>query len=122
MTASYSIFEPKVLWGGKNFLIILKYLYWTLVRFAAYRAPPQQPVTLKPLFFEVPLQETEPLFIGRHWLVRDLAEVLESQDQGIIITGNPGTGKTAMVLQLVDYSCFGRRHEPLYQGKLISFM
>lgn len=75
-------------------------------------------MTLKPLFFEVPLQESEPLFIGRHWLVRDLGEVLESQDQGIIISGNPGTGKTAMVLQLVDYSCFGRRHDPLYQGKL----
>lgn len=68
----------------------------------------------------MPLQEAEPLFIGRHWLVRDLAEVLESQDQGIIISGNPGTGKTAMVLQLVDYSCFGRRHEPLYQGALSS--
>ncbi|KAE8742661.1 hypothetical protein FOCC_FOCC011790 [Frankliniella occidentalis] len=85
------------------------------IRFAAYRAPPQQPVILKPLFFEVPLQEVEPLFVGRQWLVRDLAEVLESQDQGIIIAGNQGTGKTAMVLQLVDYSCFGRRHEPLYQ-------
>ncbi|KAK3915593.1 Protein TANC2 [Frankliniella fusca] len=85
------------------------------IRFAAYRSPPQQPVILKPLFFEVPLQEVEPLFIGRQWLVRDLAEVLESQDQGIIISGNQGTGKTAMVLQLVDYSCFGRRHEPLYQ-------
>lgn len=32
-----------------------------------------------------------------------------------MLTGNPGTGKTAVILQLVEYSCFGRRKEPIYQ-------
>lgn len=30
------------------------------------------------------------------------------------MTGNPGTGKTAIILQLVEFSCFGRRKEPVY--------
>lgn len=32
------------------------------------------------------------------------------------MSGNPGTGKTALILQLVEYSCFGRRKEPVYQS------
>lgn len=34
----------------------------------------------------------------------------------MLLTGNPGTGKTAVILQLVEYSCFGRRKEPAYQS------
>ncbi|KAJ8880923.1 hypothetical protein PR048_017396 [Dryococelus australis] len=82
------------------------------VRFAQYRAPQ---LTLKPLFFEVPLQEQDPLFLGRHWLVREMEEVLGSAQPGVLICGEPGTGKTALVLQLVEFSCFGRRREPSYQ-------
>lgn len=82
------------------------------VRFAQYRAPQ---LTLKPLFFEVPLQEPDPLFLGRHWLIREMEESLGSASPGVLITGNPGTGKSALILQLVDYSCFGRRRDPSYQ-------
>lgn len=82
------------------------------VRFAQYRAPQ---LTLKPLFFEVPLQEPDPLFLGRHWLIREMEESLGSASPGVLITGNPGTGKSALILQLVDYSCFGRRRDPTYQ-------
>ncbi|XP_049533516.1 protein TANC2 isoform X2 [Anopheles darlingi] len=80
------------------------------IRFAQYRQ--QQQLTLKPLFFEVPTQEPDPLFIGRHWLVRELATAVQSTDSpGVLLSGNLGTGKTALLLQLVEYSCFGRRKE-----------
>ncbi|XP_021708757.1 protein TANC2 isoform X2 [Aedes aegypti] len=80
------------------------------IRFAQYRQ--HQQLTLKPLFFEVPTQEPDPLFVGRHWLVRELANAVQSTDSpGILLSGNLGTGKTALLLQLVEYSCFGRRKE-----------
>ncbi|XP_065085267.1 protein TANC2 isoform X2 [Ochlerotatus camptorhynchus] len=80
------------------------------IRFAQYRQHLQ--LTLKPLFFEVPTQEPDPLFVGRHWLVRELANAVQSTDSpGILLSGNLGTGKTALLLQLVEYSCFGRRKE-----------
>lgn len=82
------------------------------VRFAQYRVPQ---LTLKPLFFEVPLQEPDPLFLGRHWLIREMEESLGSASPGVLISGSPGTGKSALILQLVDYSCFGRRRDPTYQ-------
>lgn len=34
---------------------------------------------------------------------------------GILITGSPGTGKTAFILQLVEYSCFGRKRNYEYE-------
>lgn len=76
-------------------------------------------LNLKPLFFEVPLQEPDPLFLGRDWLVRELEELTSFEDNpGILISGLPGTGKTAFILQLVEHSCFGRHREPIYkQGK-----
>jgi len=37
-------------------------------------------------------------------------------NRGVVIEGGPGTGKTAFILQLVDYSCFGRRYLPDAQG------
>lgn len=86
------------------------------VRFAQYRASStqhlqqqQQQLLLKPLFFEVPQQEADPLFLGREWLVQDITSALQSsQSSGVVVTGLPGTGKTAFVLQLVEHSCFGR--------------
>jgi ankyrin repeat protein len=100
------------------------------IRFAQYRTPQ---LTLKPLFFEVPLQEPDPLFLGRHWLIKEIEDivgkyralrrsgvsmrgVLGSSSPGVLLTGNPGTGKTALILQLVEHSCFGRRKEPVYQS------
>ena len=67
--------------------------------------------TLKPLFFEVPNSETSSLFLGRHWLYREICEHLTSDlptNRGVIITGEPGTGKTSIILQMVEHSCFGR--------------
>lgn len=42
-----------------------------------YRGPQ---LTLKPLFFEVPQQEPEPLFVGRQWLLRDMEDLLGELD------------------------------------------
>lgn len=68
-------------------------------------------LTLKPLFFEVPLLEADPLFTGRQWLLQELDSVVKGSSPGVLISGSPGTGKTALVLQLVEHSCFGRRRE-----------
>ncbi|XP_039314116.1 protein TANC2 isoform X3 [Solenopsis invicta] len=68
-------------------------------------------LNLKPLFFEVPLLEEDPLFAGRQWLLHELECVINSSSPGILISGSPGTGKTALVLQLVEHSCFGRRRK-----------
>ncbi|XP_019865563.2 protein TANC2-like isoform X2 [Aethina tumida] len=87
------------------------------IRFAQYRTPQ---LTLKPLFFEVPSQETEPLFVGRHWLIKEIEDIVGSSSPGVLLTGNPGTGKTALILQLVEYSCFGRKKEPIYQTPSLS--
>ena len=75
--------------------------------------------TLKPLFFEVPNATNENLFIGRQWLFRETCEHLGSDlptNRGLVIVGAPGTGKTTIVLQLVEHSCFGRASESSYQG------
>ncbi|KAK7578136.1 hypothetical protein V9T40_010341 [Parthenolecanium corni] len=91
------------------------------IRFAQYRNQHQQSsasrqLNLKPLFFEVPLQEPDPLFLGRDWLIKETEELINFDDKpGILITGLPGTGKTAFILQLVEYSCFGRHREPVYK-------
>ena len=77
------------------------------------------PLALKPLFFEVPQREPNPMFIGRHWLFSEILEHLSSDlptNRGIFITGTGGTGKTAIVLKMVEESCFGRGgSEALYQ-------
>uniref|UniRef100_A0A0K8T6K2 RING-type domain-containing protein n=2 Tax=Lygus hesperus TaxID=30085 RepID=A0A0K8T6K2_LYGHE len=87
------------------------------VRFAEYRVT-QLP--LKPLFFEVPLQEADPIFVGRDGIVKELETCLGTSLPGVLISGHPGTGKTALMLQLVDYSCFGRKTNKdyhLHNGK-----
>ncbi|XP_070141332.1 protein TANC2 isoform X2 [Drosophila kikkawai] len=67
-------------------------------------------LALKPLFFEVPLQEPDPPYVGRQWLVKQLSNILlGTETRVVLINGQPGTGKTAFCLQLVEYSCFGRR-------------
>ena len=37
--------------------------------------------------------------------------MVNGSSPGVLISGSPGTGKTALVLQLVEHSCFGRRRE-----------
>lgn len=71
----------------------------------------QQQLMLKPLFFEVPLVEVDPLFTGRQWLLQEIDQVIKGSSYGALISGSPGTGKTALILQLVEHSCFGRRSE-----------
>ena len=39
-------------------------------------------------------------------------------NKGVVIVGGPGTGKTALLLKLVEMSCFGRG-EPIYQGMFL---
>ena len=75
---------------------------------------------LKPLFFEVPQRDPNPVFIGRQWLYGEILEHLASElptNRGVIVTGSPGTGKTALALKLVEMSCFGKGAEPIYQGR-----
>lgn len=86
------------------------------IRFAQYRNAQQlqQQLPLKPLFFEVPHQEADPIFVGRHWLVREIAnEISLNECQGLLISGGLGTGKTFFILQMVEYSCFGRKKDAL---------
>lgn len=86
------------------------------IRFAQYRnaQQQQQQLPLKPLFFEVPHQEADPIFVGRHWLVREIANSISmSECQGVLINGGLGTGKTFFMLQMVEYSCFGRKKDAL---------
>lgn len=78
------------------------------VRFVQH---PGAQLTLKPLFFEVPLVETNPLFTGRQWLLEELENIVKGSSPGVLVSGSPGTGKTALVLQLVEHSCFGRRRD-----------
>ena len=64
--------------------------------------------TLKPLFFEVPTGEPSAGFVGRQWLYREISEHLTSDlptNRGVIVAGNPATGKTAAILQLVENRC-----------------
>ena len=70
---------------------------------------------MKPLFFEIPpLASTT--FVGRKWLFREVLEHLSSDlptSGGMIIQGNQATGKTSIIMRLVQGSSFG------HQGNLI---
>ena len=73
-------------------------------------------LSLKPLQFEVPCSSLssssspsshQSTFIGRQWIFRELHSILTSHlptNRGVIIRGGPGTGKTALVLHLVEKS------------------
>jgi ankyrin repeat protein len=80
------------------------------IRFAQFR----QTLPLKPLFFEVPHQEADPIFVGRNWLVREISNVIATSDcKGVLINGSLGTGKTMFMLQMVENSCFGRKKDTM---------
>nr|XP_021329171.1 protein TANC2 isoform X5 [Danio rerio] len=80
------------------------------VRFAPYRPPD---IALKPLLFEVPSLTPDAVFTGREWLFQEVDMCLRSSEsttsQGVIIVGNVGFGKTAIISRLVALSCHGNR-------------
>ncbi|XP_062872108.1 protein TANC2 [Trichomycterus rosablanca] len=79
------------------------------VRFAPYRAPD---ITLKPLLFEVPSVTPDSVFTGREWLFQEVEAHLRNGDttsHGVVIVGNVGFGKTAIISRLVALSCHGNR-------------
>merc|ERR1719225_1524543 len=66
---------------------------------------------LKPLFFEVPSMSSTS-FVGRKWLFREVLEHLSSDlptSGGMIIQGNQATGKSSIILRLVQGSSFGHQ-------------
>ncbi|XP_072321881.1 protein TANC1-like isoform X2 [Eucyclogobius newberryi] len=73
----------------------------------------QADIMLKPLLFEVPGMTAETPFVGRDWLFVRLEEVLKKssscEGRGAVIVGNAGSGKTAIIWQLVNLSCHGLR-------------
>nr|XP_045373369.1 protein TANC2 isoform X4 [Camelus bactrianus] len=80
------------------------------VRFAPYRPPD---ISLKPLLFEVPSITTESVFVGRDWVFHEIDSQLQSSNasvnQGVVIVGNIGFGKTSIISRLVALSCHGTR-------------
>uniref|UniRef100_A0A8C9VQP0 Tetratricopeptide repeat, ankyrin repeat and coiled-coil containing 2 n=1 Tax=Scleropages formosus TaxID=113540 RepID=A0A8C9VQP0_SCLFO len=82
----------------------------TGLRFAPYRAPD---ISLKPLLFEVPSITVDSVFTGRDWLFQEIDARLSSSDgstnRGVVVVGNIGYGKTAIVSRLVALSCHGTR-------------
>ncbi|KAL4630866.1 protein TANC2 isoform X9, partial [Arapaima gigas] len=80
------------------------------VRFAPYRAPD---ISLKPLLFEVPSITMDSVFTGREWLFQEIDAQLSSADsgtnRGVVVVGNIGYGKTAIISRLVALSCHGTR-------------
>ncbi|XP_051744730.1 protein TANC2 isoform X1 [Ctenopharyngodon idella] len=78
------------------------------VRFAPYRPPD---IALKPLLFEVPSLMPDTVFTGREWLFQEVDMCLRSSEptanQGVVIVGNVGFGKTAIISRLVALSCHG---------------
>uniref|UniRef100_A0A671LT55 Protein TANC2-like n=1 Tax=Sinocyclocheilus anshuiensis TaxID=1608454 RepID=A0A671LT55_9TELE len=80
------------------------------VRFAPYRPPD---ITLKPLLFEVPSLTPDAVYTGREWLFQEVDACLRSSEssanQGVVIVGNVGFGKTAIISRLVALSCHGNR-------------
>ncbi|CAJ1075650.1 protein TANC2-like [Xyrichtys novacula] len=73
-------------------------------------------LNLKPLRFEVPGLSSDWLFTGREWLYQEVDLCLCGDDpatsQGVVIVGNMGFGKTAIIARLVALSCHGKRMFP----------
>ncbi|KAM6897590.1 protein TANC2 isoform 6-T8 [Xenentodon cancila] len=80
------------------------------LRFAPYRP---QDIALKPLLFEVPSITMDSVFTGREWLFQEIDAHLNSPNSstnhGVVIVGNIGFGKTAIISRLVALSCHGTR-------------
>ncbi|XP_039991527.1 protein TANC2 isoform X3 [Xiphias gladius] len=80
------------------------------LRFAPYRP---QDIALKPLLFEVPSITMDSVFTGREWLFQEIDAHLNSPNastnRGVVVVGNIGFGKTAIISRLVALSCHGTR-------------
>ncbi|XP_076856887.1 protein TANC2 isoform X12 [Brachyhypopomus gauderio] len=80
------------------------------VRFAPYRL---QDIALKPLLFEVPSITMDSVFTGRDWIFQEidaqLARSNPATNHGVVLVGNVGFGKTAIISRLVALSCHGNR-------------
>ena len=58
--------------------------------------------------------------MGRQWLFQEILSHMVSDlptNKGVVVTGAPGCGKTALLLQLVEGSCFGRGQGVVEQVK-----
>ncbi|XP_017279949.1 protein TANC1 isoform X5 [Kryptolebias marmoratus] len=79
-------------------------------RFAPYKPVD---IMLKPLLFEVPSITTDSVFVGRDWLFQQLEDILKASEssgnQGAVVLGSVGFGKTAIISRLVALSCHGGR-------------
>jgi len=69
---------------------------------------------LRPLFFEVPNSPVAlpKIFVGRKWLFREILEHFSSDlptSRGMVIHGSSTSGKTSIILQLVQNSYFGSK-------------
>lgn len=77
-------------------------------------------LNLKPLHFEIPGLSSDWLFSGREWLFQEVDACLRSGDpssnHGVVIVGNMGFGKTAIIARLVALSCHGNRMWPTAAG------
>ncbi|XP_071330868.1 protein TANC2-like isoform X2 [Trachinotus anak] len=77
-------------------------------------------LNLKPLHFEIPGLSSDWLFTGREWLFQEVDACLSRDDpstsQGVVIIGNMGFGKTAIIARLVALSCHGNRMWPTAAG------
>lgn len=73
-------------------------------------------LNLKALHFEVPGLSSDWLFTGRDWLFQEVDSCLRSSDpvssKGVLIIGNMGFGKSAIIARLVALSCHGNRMWP----------
>ncbi|XP_055746086.1 protein TANC2 isoform X6 [Salvelinus fontinalis] len=80
------------------------------LRFAPYRPPD---ISLKPLLFEVPSITMDSVFTGRDWLFQEVDAHLNRGNNitnlGVVVVGNIGYGKTAIISRLVALSCHGTR-------------
>ncbi|KAM9843345.1 protein TANC2-like [Aulostomus maculatus] len=77
-------------------------------------------LSLKPLRFDVPGLLSDWLFTGREWLFQEVDTCLRSDDasinRGVVIVGNMGFGKTAIIARLVALSCHGSHMWPTAAG------
>lgn len=65
---------------------------------------------LKPLKFEIVHQEECPVFVGRDWFFKTLELELckpPEVSRGVAIVGPTGSGKTAILEQIMEHSCHG---------------